>query len=555
MRPRKLIYVAAGVGLLAALAPWSVPAASAQHAKIDCASAKTFCTEVLDSEQVFGNNVYVGHDEPSLLFYSNRAGAGNHMTYNLTLPADPSATGNPRTDGKSYNFELHPAFWFGMALCDDQSYPESLYNKLAGPCTANSDGNIPGNTGTGMAHAPGVAFMEMQFYPPGWALWPPGVSCDPTKWCAALNIDSLSENPVTGQVLNSTCAARTGLEYVNFAFITHDGVPIGPPNPVEATFNTFNPVGNTDVSFFNSGDHLSVALADTTSGLGITITDSTHPGESGFMVASAANNFGMVQFAPTGTACTNIPYDFHPMYSTSSEATRVQWAAHSYNIAFSDEIGHFDFCSNVQTHGTCGQSEGFGGDIEPSDKDDNFCFPAGASSLVPAAGCLATNAGFDGMSYQNVWPDGNANHPAPVDFSSPVTGRFDYDRVAFETDLPRIEVKAVSPYNNCNRTTGAGCINPPLTDDGAVAAFYPFYSTAAGGTNACTWVIGNQIPFNGTNPPYPFYTTNSFGGNPAEYGSLYLSTYLAFPSGAGFNTSSRFNNFHNGLASNPCSAG
>ena len=59
MRPRKLIYVAAGVGLLAALAPGSVPAASAQHAKIDCASAKTFCTEVLDSEQVFGNNVYV----------------------------------------------------------------------------------------------------------------------------------------------------------------------------------------------------------------------------------------------------------------------------------------------------------------------------------------------------------------------------------------------------------------------------------------------------------------------------------------------------------------
>ena len=90
MRPRKLIYVAAGVGLLAALAPWSVPAASAQHAKIDCASAKTFCTEVLDSEQVFGNNVYVGHDEPSLLFYSNKPGSGNQMTYNLTLPADPS---------------------------------------------------------------------------------------------------------------------------------------------------------------------------------------------------------------------------------------------------------------------------------------------------------------------------------------------------------------------------------------------------------------------------------------------------------------------------------
>jgi hypothetical protein len=557
MRLRKPIYLAAGVGLLAALAPWSAPAArtSSPHSHIDCASAKTTCTEVLDSEQVFGNNVYVGHDEPSLLFYSTKPGSGSHMTYNLTLPADPSATGNPRSDGKSYNFELHPAFWFGMAMCDDQSYPESMFNGLnATPCTT-TDNNIPGDTGTGMAHAPGVAFMEMQFYPPGWAEWPPGVSCDPTKWCAALNIDSLSEDPVTGQVLNSTCAAKTGLEYVNFAFITHDGVPIGPPNPVDATFSTFNPVNNSDVSFFNSGDQLSVALADTTHGLGITITDSTHPGQSGLMVASAANNFGMVNFAPTGTSCTNIPYDFHPMYSTSSETTRVQWAAHSYNIAFSDEIGHFDFCGNVQRRGTCGKSEGLAGDTEPSDKDDTFCFPAGSlGALVQTAGCIGTNTGFDGMPYQNVWPDGNANHPAPVDFSSPLTGGLNYDRVAFETDLPRIEVKGVGGANNCNRTTGTGCINPPLSDDGAAAAFYPFYSTAAGGSSACTWVIGNQIPFNPTNAPYPIYTTNSFGGNPAEYGPLYRSTYLAFPSGSFYNTSSRYNNFHNGQPTNPCAA-
>jgi hypothetical protein len=153
--------------------------------------------------------------------------------------------------------------------------------------------------------------------------------------------------------------------------------------------------------------------------------------------------------------------------------------------------------------------------------------------------------------YQNVWPDGNANHPAPVDFSSPLTGGLNYDRVAFETDLPRIEVKGVGGANNCNRTTGTGCINPPLSDDGSAAAFYPFYSTAAGGTTPCSWVIGNQIP---SNPNYPISTTNSFGGNPAEYGPLYLSTYLAFPATLNFNTSSRFNNFHNPLTSNPCSA-
>jgi hypothetical protein len=33
------------------------------------------------------------------------------------------------------------------------------------------------------------------------------------------------------------------------------------------------------------------------------------------------------------------------MYSTSSEQTRVIWAAHTYNTSFTDEIGHFENCS------------------------------------------------------------------------------------------------------------------------------------------------------------------------------------------------------------------
>ena len=55
------------------------------------------------------------------------------------------------------------------------------------------------------------------------------------------------------------------------------------------------------------------------------------------MTASAANGFGQIQSAPTGTSCTEIPYDFHPMYSTSSPQTRVPWSAHSYNIAFDED--------------------------------------------------------------------------------------------------------------------------------------------------------------------------------------------------------------------------
>ena len=163
------------------------------------------CAEVADPANVFGDE-YVGHDEPSLLFYSKKPGSGSRMQYNLSLPRDPSPS-HPNTPGKSYQFQLNGAFWFGMALCDTQSYPEQIST-----CPASSDSNIV-NPAVSPKH-PGTAFLEMQFYPPGWIPWPTwavavGASgCDPTKWCAALNIDSLSEDPVNGTTQNATCANR-----------------------------------------------------------------------------------------------------------------------------------------------------------------------------------------------------------------------------------------------------------------------------------------------------------------------------------------------------------
>src|SRR5947209_866479 len=98
--------------------------AAGTHHTINCASAGTLCTEVNDSDWVFGENHYVGHDEPSDLFYSKVSGSGNQMRYELILPNDPA--GNQPQKGKGWNFQLHPAFWFGMAMCDTQSYPEQL---------------------------------------------------------------------------------------------------------------------------------------------------------------------------------------------------------------------------------------------------------------------------------------------------------------------------------------------------------------------------------------------------------------------------------------------
>lgn len=508
-----------------------VHAAGSMH--LDCVKKSLTCTEVYDSEAVFGEDVYIGHDEPSTLFYSNVPGSGNRMRYQLTLPKDPSPAA-PLTPGKSFNFQLHPAFWFGMAMCDTQSYPEQVST-----CTPDSDSNIV-DPAVSPNH-PGTAFMEMQFYPPGWVEWPAGNSCDPTKWCAALNIDSLSQNSVTGAA--GACAGLVGIEPVNFAFITKNGVPqpSSPPNPLQATINTFTPNPSADL-FMNSGDKLVVTMHDTAHGLQIVINDQTTH-QSGSMTSSAANGFGQVPFAG---ACNNIPYDFHPMYSTSSEKTRVTWAAHSYNIAFADETGHFDFCngtSPITPGGACpsANTEGVPGDQEPSDSDDTGCFPASSSSLVQVSGCLGTNLGFDGVPYQPVWPDGNTTlHPTSILFTSPLTGsgyNVKYNRMAFEADLPRIETTgATTSPNPCNRSTGANCTLIPNTDDGSPAAFYPFFSIGNVGGH-CTWMLGNHIPG----------SKNDFGQN-QQYGTLLNLTYTAVGGGQ----TTRYNDFRQVFSKNPC---
>jgi hypothetical protein len=508
------------------------------HHHINCAASSGFCTEVANSRKVFG--YYVGHDEPSMLFDSKVPGSGNHMRYNVVLPTDPPAAS---PNNKSYQFQLSGADWFGMAMCDTQSYPEQVKT-----CPPDSDKNIL-DPATSPKHV-GQAYMEMQFYPPGWIPWPTwqvavgASSCNPTMWCAALNIDSLSLNPVTGKANNPTCLAKAGEEYVNFAFITKNGKSTGPANPVQATTaGTYTPSA-ADL-FMHSGDHLTVAFADTANGLNVTIKDLT-TGQSGSMTASKANGFAQVKYAPTGTSCTAIPYNFHPMYSTSGPQTRVTWAAGGYNVAMDTEIGHFQFCTGPKSipatqfgevNGTptvcpTGDSEGRGAGKQPADGDDAFCFPAKEALTYKVTGCSNTNdPGFDGASYQKLWPDGNPSHPSGFRFTSPLTGTNytkPYSTAGFETDLPALEA-------SCNTTTGAGCTRIPTADNGKPAVFYPFYITTKLGS-ACYWQIGNDVPG----------MTSDFGKN-AQYGPLLSQNYTQ----TGGGSAALFNDFQNRIA-NPC---
>jgi hypothetical protein len=546
---RRLLLLLSCVSLL----PGVMVSAENTPKSLSCDENGSLCTEVYESIGYGGN--YTGHDEPSVLFYSGVPGSGNKMVYLLRLPKDPPKLPKQDGTGGTFNFQLHPAFWVGMAMCDDQSAPNPGGSPLAGPnipCTPDSDRNIFDETNTSSEHYigkhPGSAFMEMQFYPPGWVLWPPGNSCDATRWCAALNIDSFSENQNTGQTNNAACLADAGIEPVNFAFITKSGVAHAPASPLLQTLASFTPNPATDL-FMNSGDVLRIELEDTNDGLLISIEDLTS-GQHGSMKASKGNGFGEVRFDPTGKDCNpdthNIPTNFHPMYATSSEHTRVPWAAHSYNIAFSDEIGHFEYCNAVSSEGGSCTSDGvhdLDNGLPAGAEDDVGCFDAAASSFVQIGGCLGGDFDFDSLLYQETWPGTFVDpardrefHARPIVFTSPLFTNSEnkrlqnYERVAFEADLPRIETNTNPP---CNRATGANCVNPPVG-----AAFYPFYTTR-GVEGACVWQLGGaHIPG----------TTNSFGGSSTtEFGPL---LQLAYPSPTGVFTT--FNDFRNVLSNNPC---
>ena len=267
-------------------------------------------------------------------------------------------------------------------------------------------------------------------------------------------IFSFNSDQNSGVNNNASCLNSVGVEPANFAFVTTSGVPHAPPSPLGATGGTFTPNAATDL-FMNSGDNLDVDIHDAPAGLTATVHDRT-TGKSGSMTASAANGFAQVLYEPTASACHQAPYTFRPMYATASEHTRVPWAAHTYNVAFSDEIGHFEYCSAVSEEGgdCLANNEG------TLDDDDTGCFSAAFSLFVPIGGCIASDSDFDGTSYQPVWPGTDPNrgqdakyHPTAVTFTSPLfNGTQNYSRVAFETDLPRIE--APDSGGICNRFTG-----------------------------------------------------------------------------------------------------
>jgi hypothetical protein len=268
----------------------------------------------------------------------------------------------------------------------------------------------------------------------------------------------------------------------------------------------------------NPGDTLRVTMHETGPGYFTQITDlTTH--ESGFMVASVKNGFRHIVFDPKNLTCNGAPYAFHAMYDRAlpplpngQPTAWTTWAAHTDNVAYDVETGHFE-------------SPDTASDVSPD--EDPPCF-----NLPPFPACIGSDGDFDGFPYHAVWPNGSPQFPTPNYVSSPRTGDgrgLDsiYPIARFETDLPRIEEADLLGGLNCDHHTGAGCTNPPP------GAFYPWYHLLRPPTGAaCAWGLTNDMP----------NQISNFGGEQAGWGPLETTNY-------GFDV--RIHNFARTIP-NPC---
>ena len=534
-----------------AIAALAGPAAAAQadaneYGNSVCQQRPYMCVDPLKS--IGANGSYTGHDEPSVIFTSKRPGSGGKdLTYFVTLPKDPPTKPNQAGTGGTWNFQLRATYWLGLTMCDSQSWPNYTHE-----CKANSDANaafrkLNPKSPHYIGKSPGSAYMELQFYAPGWVPQFAGFGCTATKWCANMTIDSFSGSGNTSAQQNADCLNNNflvGPEPINWAYVTKSGKSQAPANPLflsnDPSFKGLNPDPSKDL-LMNGGDQLRVHMHDTPAGFRVDITDlTTH--QDGSMTASKANGFGQIMFQPKSSTCHERPYAFHPMYN-SAVNRGTTWTAHTYNVAASDEIGHFEYCNGIDPNtGNC-TSPGAGDTA--LDADDEACLDGSQfGALIPIMGCVLDDGDFDGPAYQHDWPGSFANptadakvHTTPFRFTVPTTDGKALENVSFETDLARIERgEPGNPTTQCDAFTGANCVNPPPG-----AKFYPIYTLAKSGGKC--WFQQGDVHIPGT--------VNWFGGSSkTEFGHL---LFVNYPN-VGFTTERLAEDFHRDLHTNPCTS-
>ena len=245
------------------------------------------------------------------------------------------------------------------------------------------------------------------------------------------------------------------------------------------------------------------------------MTDLT-TGKHGSMTASIANGFGHILYTPNSSTCQVAPYAFHPEYSTANPRGNT-WSVHTYNVAMSDEIGHFENCLAIDANGNCTSP----GAQDPSlDSDDTGCVPGTDSTVVKIDGCFAADEDFDGQSYRNDWPGTNPNpfvdralHPTPVLFTSPTDPR----QELLDHRIRDRPAGHRSPRTRRPTRRSATGLPAPTASIRRTARSSTRSSPPRSGQGACTWQEGGK---------YIPGTVNDFGGSStAEFGPLLQTLY------------------------------
>ena len=567
LRSRKLLGITSAVALLLGIA-WTsgIPAQAATTAKVSAGNISSIsytpnaageldcngfspaqkplrlfnCADIRGTSKAnantwdgrfYDNDHYIGHDEPNTDFTSSTPGSGNNVSWTVTLGKDPKAAPTDVDPGHDVTdwFELTPAPWFSMALCDPNSFPQTS-------CTPESDSNAPTCIGPDCTTnlGGGSAFMEMQFYPPGNPPFVDSQSCDATHWCAALTIDSL-ECTAAFASCNNDCE-----EPVNFGFIQRNGVPTGSPSPQNSSsVTTLTP--NSETLLMNPGDTITFHMFDAPAPGGgkafEVVMDDLTTHQSGFMQASAANGFETTSMAN----CSGTPFNFQPEFNTAKPGNINSWGADQVDISTEFETGHWEPCTSVSdpitnpfdpNDGSTMYSECNGPyeDAGPPDANtvetsDAVCWQAGDTHPGYAGAgtktqpdlytaCQANypqngDLDFDGTPYWKEWPTSLTPGRYPGSFleSFPTSGGQQYSQFFIQTDIALSEYSC-GPSSYANGTGSlSGCTVPPVGPGG----FYPYWSQFQSG-GACTLQFGNV-------------SAGSTFGKDAQYGTVQFAKY------------------------------
>jgi hypothetical protein len=461
----------------------------------------------------YDNGHYIGHDEPDADFLSSVPGSGDDVTWTITLGQDPKAAPTDVSPGHDVSdwFELTPAPWFSMDLCDPNSYPITS-------CTPESDSNAPTCTYATCTSGDGggSAFMEMQFYPPGEPPFVDNFSCDDTHWCAALTIDS-AECTAAFQSCNNNCE-----EPLNFGFIQRDGVPTGPPSPQDA--DTATEVPNRETLLMNPGDTVTFHMWDAPlpggggNAFEVYMDDlTTH--QTGYMQASAANGF----MTTSSADCSGTPFNFQPEYNTAKAGNISPWGAGLEDISTEFETGHWEPCTSLSDqvspnpldpndtspmYDTCASpyENAPGINQSPAELGNGLCYYAGATHpgyngvgtktqpdvMTGCSDSLDQNGDLDFLGtpyYSGEWPTGPApTSRVPSSFVEqfPTTNGSQYSQYFFQTDIALSEYECGGGYYADASSSAKGCTVPPA----GPGNFYPYWSQVQH-NGACTLEFGN----------------------------------------------------------------